>query len=79
MTQREENELIAIFFKKVGNGGGCGRLNIENCKELRQNYRASLATKGCTACKRRRMKRKYSAMLRGRLKGKEYKEVLLDN
>jgi hypothetical protein len=73
MQESQLRALLRIFFKKQN----CGELNLEGCAEMRDKYKKSLRTKGCTSCKKRRMRIKFADKFRKLVKasGKTFEEI----
>lgn len=70
MNNDDTYKITRQFFTN-----GCTFLNFEGCEKLFQDYKDSLGGGGCSACKRRKMKNKYSRILADSLKELNYEEV----
>jgi len=71
MEQYDTYKITRQFFAQ-----GCKNLNFKECEKLWNDFNASLRGPGCTSCKRRRMRNKYSRIIAEIMKNLNYKDVM---
>jgi len=71
MNQYDAYKVSRQFF-----ASGCKHLNFKECEKLWNDFNSSIQGPGCTSCKRRRMRNKYSRILNELMANVEYKDVI---
>jgi hypothetical protein len=76
MNTSDKAKVVKIFFQHMG-CAKCKQPFRNKCWEVRENYNKEVnAPGGCSACKKRRMRNKYSEILRKLLTPLAYKDVI---
>jgi len=69
----DNNDIYKVTNQFFANG--CKYLSFDQCEKLHADFLESLGGGGCSACKRRKMKNKYSRILHDVIRELKYEDV----